>query len=41
VESEGARSPIADIRRMMIRMFSELKEYIQKQLNESEERTGK
>jgi hypothetical protein len=37
VESEGEEFPVADIRRMIIRMFNELKqklkEDIQKQLN--------
>jgi hypothetical protein len=37
VEREGYESSVADVRRMMIRMFNELKEDIQKQLNESQE----
>jgi predicted methyltransferase len=34
VESERDESSVADIRRMMIRMFNELKEDIHKQFNE-------
>jgi flagellar motility protein MotE (MotC chaperone) len=38
IESEGDGSPVADLRRMIIRMFNvleeELKENMQKQLNE-------
>jgi hypothetical protein len=45
VESEGDESSVADIRKMMIRMFDklkeELKEDIQKQLNESQENIDK
>jgi hypothetical protein len=37
VETEVEESPIADIRRMLINMFNELKEDIQKQLNEFQE----
>jgi hypothetical protein len=41
VKIEGDKSSVADIRRMMIRMFYELKENIQKQLNEFQENTDK
>jgi hypothetical protein len=34
VNSEGYESSIAQVRRMMIRIFNKLKEDIQKQLNE-------
>jgi hypothetical protein len=37
VNSEGDESPVAEVRRIMVRMFNELKEDIQKQLNESQE----
>jgi hypothetical protein len=44
VDSEGEESPVTEVRRMMIRMFNELKvelkEDIQKQFNESQENTG-
>jgi uncharacterized protein YpuA (DUF1002 family) len=39
VESKEEVSSIADVRSRMIRMFNELKEDIQKQLNESQENT--
>jgi hypothetical protein len=39
VESEGDEPSVAEVRRLMIRMFNELKEDIQKQLNESQENT--
>jgi peptidyl-tRNA hydrolase len=38
VVSERTESSVADIRKMMIRMFKELKEIIQKQLNEFQEK---
>jgi hypothetical protein len=45
VESEGDESSVADIRKLMIRLFDklkeELKEDIQKQLNESQENIDK
>jgi hypothetical protein len=45
VESEGHESPVADVRRMIIRMFNKLKEelkkHIQKQLNESQKNMDK
>jgi hypothetical protein len=45
VDSEKDESPFAKVRRMIIRMFNklkvELKEDIQKQLNESQENTEK
>jgi molybdenum-dependent DNA-binding transcriptional regulator ModE len=37
VESEWDESPVADMKRMLIRMFNELKEDIQKQFNEHQE----
>jgi hypothetical protein len=37
VESERDESSVAEVRRIMIRMLTELKEDIQKQLNESQE----
>jgi hypothetical protein len=43
VESEGDESSVVNVRRMMIKMFNEfkeeLKEHMQKQLNESQENT--
>jgi hypothetical protein len=41
VESESDESSVADVRRMMIITFNELKDDIQKQLNESQENTDK
>jgi hypothetical protein len=45
IDSEGNESPFAKVRRMMIRMFNELKveltEDTQKQLNESQENRDK
>jgi molybdenum-dependent DNA-binding transcriptional regulator ModE len=41
VDSEGDESSVAEVRRMMIRMFNELKEDIQKQFNESQENMDK
>jgi hypothetical protein len=41
IESEGDGSPVGDLRRMMIRMFNELKENMGKQLNEYQENMGK
>jgi hypothetical protein len=41
VESEGNESSVADINRMMSRMFDELKENIQKQLKDYQENTDK
>jgi molybdenum-dependent DNA-binding transcriptional regulator ModE len=41
VESKGDESPVTDIRRMIIRMFNELKEGIQKQFNDSQENKDK
>jgi hypothetical protein len=41
VESKGDESSVADLRRMMTRMFNELKENMQKQLNEYQENTDK
>jgi hypothetical protein len=45
MQSEGNKSPVADLRRMMTRMFNELKEErkenMQKQLNEYQENTDK
>jgi hypothetical protein len=45
MESEGDESPVADIRRMIIRMINELKEKckedIQKQFNEYQENMDK
>jgi hypothetical protein len=45
MQSEGNKSPVADLRRMMTRMFNELKEELkenmQKQLNEYQENTDK
>jgi hypothetical protein len=45
VESEGDESPVTDLRKMMIRMFSklkeDLKENIQKQINEYQENIKK
>jgi hypothetical protein len=37
VESEEHESPVGNLRRMMIKMFNELKEGIQTQLNEFQE----
>jgi hypothetical protein len=39
VEGEGEESTVGDIRRMIIRVFNELIEDIEKQLNESQENT--
>jgi site-specific DNA-adenine methylase len=41
VESERDESPVSDVKRIMIRMFHELKEDIQKQLNECQQNTDK
>jgi ABC-type Zn2+ transport system substrate-binding protein/surface adhesin len=41
VKSEGGDSSVADIRRMMTRMFNEHKEDIQKQLNKFQENIDK
>jgi hypothetical protein len=39
VDSEGHESSGAEVKRMILRMSSELQENIQKQLNESQEKT--
>jgi hypothetical protein len=41
VDSEGDESADAEIRRMVTRMFKELKEDLQKQIHESQENTDK
>jgi hypothetical protein len=41
VYSEGKESSVAEVRRMITRIFKELKEDLQKQLNESQDNTDK
>jgi hypothetical protein len=41
VDSEGDKTSVSELRRMMIRVFKELKENIQKQINKSQENMDK